>query len=293
MPDPLYVRARSSLLDAVEALRDHNEAIVLVGAQAIYLHTGDGELAVAEYTTDADFSVSPRELANAPRLADLLERAGFTPREHPGGWLSADGIYLDIMVPEALAGPGSRGARLGPHGNRVARRAKGLEGTLVDRDRRTVAALDPSDQRTASLWVAGPGALLVAKVHKIAERLEHADRVRDKDALDVLRLLRAIDTEDLAARVQRLRFNEIAGAVTAEAVDLLPRLFGEETSNGVVMAVRAAGNTENPATIAASVVALVDDLRASLKSRWEKWVRTPSNSAPNGIRARVTTLKGW
>ena len=26
------------------------------------------------------------------------------------------------MVPEALAGPGSRGARLGPHGKRVARR---------------------------------------------------------------------------------------------------------------------------------------------------------------------------
>ena len=30
------------------------------------------------------------------------------------------------MVPEALAGAGSTGARLGPHGNRTARRAKGL-----------------------------------------------------------------------------------------------------------------------------------------------------------------------
>jgi hypothetical protein len=32
------------------------------------------------------------------------------------------------MVPEALAGPGTRGARLGPHGKRAARRAKGPRG---------------------------------------------------------------------------------------------------------------------------------------------------------------------
>jgi hypothetical protein len=58
-PDPLYVRTRRTLLDAVEALGVHRDAIVLVGAQAIYLHTGDAALAVAEYTTDADFTVSP------------------------------------------------------------------------------------------------------------------------------------------------------------------------------------------------------------------------------------------
>jgi hypothetical protein len=135
VPDPLDVRARAALLDAIEALDPHLDAIVLVGAQAIYLHTGDADLAVAEYTTDADFTVSPYGLADAPLLGDLLGAAGFTPREHPGGWLSRDGIYIDIMVPEALAGPGTRGARLGPHGKRAARRAKGLEGALVDRER--------------------------------------------------------------------------------------------------------------------------------------------------------------
>jgi hypothetical protein len=188
VPDPLYVRARAALLDAVEALSLHRNALVLVGAQAVYLHTGNADLAVAEYTTDADFTVSPADLADAPLLTDLLGARGFTPRQHPGGWLSPDGIYIDIMVPEALAGPGGRGARLGPHGTRAARRAKGLEGALVDRERRGIGALEPDDPRVVELWIAGPGALLVAKVHKIAERVAAQDRIRDKDALDVLRL---------------------------------------------------------------------------------------------------------
>src|SRR5436853_7887839 len=98
-PDPLYVLARRALLDALDALRSQLDAVVLVGAQAIYLHTGDADLAVAEYTTDADFSLRPDDLADAPLLGDLLTTQGFTPRAHPGSWLSPDGIYMDIMVP--------------------------------------------------------------------------------------------------------------------------------------------------------------------------------------------------
>lgn len=263
-PDPLYVRARAALLDALDALEPHLDALVLVGAQAIYLHTGDAHLAVAEYTTDADFSVSPGELADSPLLGDLLSASGFTPREHPGGWLSPDGIYIDVMVPEALAGAGTRGARLGVHGKRAARRAKGLEGALVDRGRSVITALDPSDTRAVEMWVAGPGALLIAKVHKIAERVSAMDRVRDKDALDVLRLLRAVDTEDLAGRVAGLQVSDLAGAVTAEALGLLPTLFGKPTSVGVLMAIRSAGDEEDPATIAESMVALVADLIRSV-----------------------------
>lgn len=258
--DPLYVRARAALLDAAEALAEHRDAVVLVGAQAIYLHTGDAELAVAEYTTDADFTISPADLADAPLLADLLGARGFTPRQHPGGWLSPDGIYVDIMVPEQLAGPGTRGARLGPHGKRAARRAKGLEGALIDRELLTIPALDPEDERTVDLWVAGPGALLVAKVHKIAERLGAQDRVRDKDALDVLRLLRAIDTADLATRLSTLVANELSASVSNEAVGLLPELFGATDNEGVAMAVRAAGAGEDSDALAASLVGLVDDL---------------------------------
>lgn len=267
MPDPLYVRARTALLDAVDAFEAHLNAVVLVGAQAVRLHTGDADLTVAAYTTDADFTVSPRDLADTPLLAELLVGAGFTPREHPGGWLSPNGVYVDLMVPEALAGPGRRSARLGPHGKRAARRAKGLESSLVDRDRATIAALDPGDRRIVTMWVAGPGALLVAKVHKIAERVGTDDRVRDKDALDVLRLLRAVDMGLLAERLSRLEDDERSRNVTDEALAALPGLFASPERPGVAMAVRTAGASEHPDTIVGSFVALVEELTSQLHRR--------------------------
>ena len=169
-PDPQYVRARRVLLDAADALAAHLDSVVLVGAQAVYLHTGEAELfdAAAPYTTDADLVIGPADLADSPLLAELLIRRGFTLREPPGRWVSSDGVYVDLMVPEALAGPGSRGAWLGPHGRRVARRAKGLEAALVNREPMQIQALDPSDSRSITIHAAGPGALVVAKVHKIA-----------------------------------------------------------------------------------------------------------------------------
>lgn len=39
-PDPLYVRARRVLLDALDALGDQRRAVVLVGAQAVYFRVG-------------------------------------------------------------------------------------------------------------------------------------------------------------------------------------------------------------------------------------------------------------
>lgn len=265
-PDPLYVRARRALLDAADALEAYLDAVVLVGAQAVYLHTGEADLldAGAPYTTDADLAIRPSGLAESPLVGDLMTRAGFTLSEHPGSWVSGDGVPVDLMVPEALAGPGSRGARLGPHGKRVARRAKGLEAALVDRQRMQVRALDPSDTRRVVMYVAGPGALLVAKVHKIAERSESTDRLRDKDAHDVLRLLRAIDTADFAMRLDRLRSDELSGEVTTEAIGHLEPLFGNIEATGVAMAVRAAGANADRDTTAASLTTLVSHLLLAL-----------------------------
>jgi hypothetical protein len=48
----------------------------------------------------------------------------------------------------------------------------------------------------------------------------------------------------------------LSASVTSEAIELLPILFGTSSSEGVLMAVRAAGTDEDPATIAASLVAL-------------------------------------
>ncbi len=259
-PDPLYVQARRVLLDATDALAEQLDAVVLVGAQAIYLHTGDADLAVAEYTTDADFSIGPSGLTDSPLLAELMAAGGFVPDEQPGAWLSHDGTTVDLMVPEALAGGGSRGARLGAHGKRVARRAKGLEGALVDRDRMTIGALDPTDERSVAMFVAGPAALLVAKTHKIAERANDKNRLRDKDALDVLRILQTTSTDDLASRLATLRDDDISAGVTDEAVAQLGPLFGNRDAPGIHMAVRAAGPDADPETIAASLTTLVVEL---------------------------------
>ena len=265
-PDPLYVRARNALLDAADAMAEQLDAVVLVGAQAIYLHTGDADFAVAEYTTDADFCVAPADLSDTPLLAESLEARGFSLREHPGAWMSPDGIPVDLMVPEALAGAGSRGARLGPHGKYAARRAKGLEGALVDRGRMEIASLDPTDDRQVAMFVAGPAALLVAKVHKIAERTGTAERVSDKDALDVLRLLQATDTTTLAAGLVHLSSHEISAAVTTEAVSQLAPLFGNPEAAGIVMAARAARPNAEADVISASFVALVSDLISACAS---------------------------
>lgn len=267
-PDPLYVRARSVLLDAADALVDHLDAIVLVGAQAIYLHTGEADLfdTVAQYTTDADFSINPQDLSDSPLLADLLSKGGFRPGDNPGSWISSNGVYVDLMVPEALAGSKKhrRSADLLAHGKKVARRTKGLEAALMDYQPMIVSAFDATDIRSVTMNVAGPGALLVAKVHKIAERADKPHRLQDKDSLDVLRLLQATNTADLASRLKKLLGDELSASVTTEAIENLTPLFGSADAVGVLMATRAAELGADPDFVSASMTALVSDLLTAL-----------------------------
>jgi hypothetical protein len=83
-PEPEYIAARRVLLDSLEALGAHRKAIVLVGAQAIYLRVGEGDLAVSPYTTDGDLAIDPRELDDKPELAGMLKAAGFKLTRRPG-----------------------------------------------------------------------------------------------------------------------------------------------------------------------------------------------------------------
>ena len=267
-PDPLYVNARSALLDATDALVDHLDVIVLVGAQAIYLHTGEADLfdTAAQYTTDADFSINPNDLSDSPLLADLLTNGGFIAGDNPGSWISSNGVAVDLMVPEALAGSKRhrRSADLLAHGKRVARRAKGLEAALLDHQPMTISAFDPADKRSVTMNVAGPGALLVAKIHKIAERADKPHRLSDKDSFDVLRLLQATDSADLADRLKKLLDDELSTSVTTEAIENLIPLFGNTNAVGVQMAVQAAGPGADPDFISASMTTLVSDLLIAL-----------------------------
>lgn len=267
-PDPEYILARKVLFDALEALGDQRSAVVLVGAQAIYFHTGDADLAVAPYTTDGDVALDPSRLKDNPRLAEALRGAGFSAdTQHVGTWImsrplegrSVD-VKIDLMVPEAVGGPGRRGARLGLHGNKAARKARGLEATLVDRQQTRIEALDDEDGRTFDVAVAGPAALLVAKLHKIAERVDNPGRSVDKDALDVLRLLRAVSTDVMADGIHTLLNEEISAGVTEEALTFLRDLFSEPSRPGCQMAARAAAPLESENTITASCAVLTQDL---------------------------------
>ena len=258
----LYARARRILLDALDALGPHRDSVVLVGAQAIYLHTGDADVAVAPYTKDADLVVDVAVLRATPTIESAMRDSGFVLTSQPGAWVKDD-IPVDLMVPQALAGRKGRGANLGPHGTKVARQARGLEGAVVDRAKHAITALERKDEREFMVQVAGPSALLVAKLHKIAERIDDASRLQDKDSLDVLRLLRRIDLEVLVAGIRMLLRTPLSRGTTTDALRWARELFGSTTARGSRAAARALEGLEDPAAVAASCVALIEELRGA------------------------------
>jgi hypothetical protein len=108
--------------------------------------------------------------------------------------------------------------------------------------------------------VAGRSALLVSKVVKIAERTARPSRLKDKDALDILRLLRSSDPRDLARVLGELIATDSCEKVAQEAIGGLRELFGSPDSLGSQMAARAASPMADPEVIAASCAALTREL---------------------------------
>jgi hypothetical protein len=170
------------------------------------------------------------------------------------------------MVPEALAGSGGRrGARIPPHSRNDTRRTPGLEAALIDNSPMTITALDPRDTRQAQVAVAGPAALLIAKLHKLGERQQTRARLIDKDAHDVYRLLIATDTHELAATVDRLCRDDLAGAASRIALEHLRELFAAGSdAPGAQMAGRAEQLVGDPAVVSAATATLAADLLANV-----------------------------
>jgi hypothetical protein len=255
------------LLNALTALASQSDAVIVVGAQAIYLRTGDGDVAVAPFTPDADIAITvapfttdgdlaldPDQLAEDPALETAMSAAGFALKQQEGGhiepgiWIAKttiDGeeftVPVDLIVPEAVAGAGRRGARLGIHGNRAARSALGLEAALIDRSAMTIQALEPGDDRSVVSNVAGTAALFVAKLHKLHDRVdeERERRLNDKDAGDVVRLMQVTSAREIGATLVRLCTDEVAGAVSTSAVAYIDELFGRRGRPRIQMAARS------------------------------------------------------
>jgi hypothetical protein len=102
--DPRYVEARRVLLNALDALQAHGAAVIVAGAQAVYLRTGASELGIAPYTTDGDIALDPSLLGDDPALEDAMRGAGFRlwePRPEatePGIWVAEVVIDGEVVT---------------------------------------------------------------------------------------------------------------------------------------------------------------------------------------------------
>jgi len=236
--------SRKLLIDTIRALADFGDAMTVVGAHAVHVWVQDvlGPVDM-QATRDADVAVNPVFVTPNPKLLDIMQRIGVTPAlpDRPGVYGYADESSLplgerttiDLIVPEAYAGSGRRAARIAGQ-QHAASRAVGLELAVWDRHRRTLTAIDDPTTKVEA-WVAGPAALLVAKAHKVHERLEQVatrpDRLRPKDSGDVGLLMMVSNADDVAKVMitQSTEHPEIE-PVVSQAARWLIEMYSDATS---------------------------------------------------------------
>ena len=267
--DKAVVTARTALLDAFEALHAHLGALVIVGAQAVYMHTGAAPVALAEFTTDADVAIDPDLLSSDPLVEAAMLAGGFKPDPRTsaiGTWISSQGVPADLMIPDSVAGSGRRSVKVPPHDRKSMRRTRGLEAALVDNSKMLIQSLNPElDTREFLVPVAGPAALLVAKLHKIGDRLGEEGRQNNKDAHDVYRILIALESESLATSIKQLLTRELSQSITEEAMTYLRDLFAAgANAPGSRMAGAAEELVGDPESVSESVALLAQDLLAAI-----------------------------
>ncbi|TDC70175.1 hypothetical protein E1200_06180 [Actinomadura sp. GC306] len=270
----LVIASRRVLLDGLTALRSHSDALTVVGAQAVYLRTPGASMQAAPFTSDADLCLDPVMLDDQPLVDEVLQTAGFTLKydNQPGLWERpepVDGkdvpIELDILVGKVLAKKtGSRSAKIPPHGKMTARSVTGLEACAVDRSPMVIPSLDPADERRVTANVAGPAALLIAKAYKIAERHAkahtHPDRLTNKDAGDVYRIMATAPIREVAETFTSLFGDPRMGTIATEGFGLLRRLFGGADTPGTDLAVEAHTGDVAEETIRLVAPAYIDRL---------------------------------
>ena len=266
-----YVEARRVLLDALTALQPHIDAVVLIGAQAVYLRC-EGRLPTYQpFTTDADLVIDPGRLAHSPLLGGAMTAAGFVLPGEPGIWeqrferAGFDGevvVPVDLIVPAQLAPKaGRRGARLPRgHGKTAARKSDGVGGAVVDFDPFEITSFEDGDDRRVIVNVAGPAALLVAKAFKLGERLMTPERLIAKDAGDVYRLFDMASVADMAQTTKLLLGDDRSEATTRRALGYVRKLFATPRSPGVELAIRALASVIDETTVAAVMTGYTREL---------------------------------
>jgi hypothetical protein len=268
--DDGFIVARDILLDTLEVLAVYDRhAIVVVGAQAIYLRCEENPVPRAPFTLDSDIVVDPRRLAPEPPIKVRLFEHGYRLRDgQPGLFVApnlpahvSDGANVDIIVPEFFAtGRGRRDARLPGDNAMAARRTRGLEAALFDYDFMTIRSL-AKPERCVEAAVAGKAALLVSKAFKLGERMDgEAGRMKGKDAADVFRLLRSAAPGTLKARLAELRTEEPLAPLIDESLSYIERLFAGNGAPGLKLLESYLDDSPEAPQISASTRALAEEL---------------------------------
>jgi len=267
--DPRYDRCPPRPARRPAGVRTARVGGIVAGAQAVYLRTGAADLAVAPFTTDGDIALDPDTLGDDPALETAMRAADFerslidgpstlgSGSPPPSSTGRSSSSLSTSSCPKPPHRPADAAALGYGHDRSAARRAVGLEAALVDHSSVAISALDPADGRVVHVEVAGAAALLVAKAHKLHDRLQRGrvDRLVDKDAADVLRLMQSTRVTDVAATMRQLMTDARAGAVTTSALGYLDEAFGRRGRPGTVMAARALRLALAPEAIEALCVA--------------------------------------
>lgn len=170
---------------------------------------------------------------------------------------------MDLLVADAMsAEKGKRAAVLTGQDARAARYVYGIEAALYDNGPLVVAALDNADPRSFEIAVAGPAALLIAKLIKLKERL-FSGKLDAKDAFEIYRLLQG-DARAIAQGWLRAESEALSRPVAAVAEEALRELFAADGSRGAEIAGDFARGRDDPATVSQSARALAQELVATL-----------------------------
>jgi hypothetical protein len=104
-----------------------------------------------------------------------------------------------------------------------------------------ISSLDPTDRRSIKAEVAGPAALFVAKAHKLNDRIASGktDRIDDKDAADVVRLMQSVSAAEVRETLKALADDPVASQPVRDGLVYLQDLFGRRGRQGILMAARA------------------------------------------------------
>jgi hypothetical protein len=236
---------------------DQREALILVGAQAVYLRSQDADIAVAAFTSDADLGIDRDLLSDLPRLEEVMRDAGFAlsdqARPQPGQWfrtVEIDGepvkIPVDLLIPELFSATARRrrSVNLPPHDRMAVRKVEGIELAIVDNSVIRIPSLEPDiDSRSTEIKVAGVAALLTAKAYKIHDRSVDPDprRTSNKDAGDVIRLMSVSNPRLVGATFDELlqHPDERISQTARIGIGHLKEQFGRVRGLGVQMAEQA------------------------------------------------------